>query len=113
MEIVRLILLFLHLVGFAALLGGAFVQLKGPKRTVNAGMLHGSITQLVTGLLLVGVLEMGDADVNHAKIAVKALLAVVIFVLILTQRKKENIQSGMFFAIFTASLVTAGVAVFW
>ena len=106
-------LVLLHLVGFAALFGGAFVQMKGPTRVINPAILHGALTQLVTGLLLVGVFEMGDADVNHAKIAVKSIVLIVIFVLVLLNRKKESVAPGPFFAILGLTLLNAGIAVFW
>lgn len=113
MELVHQALLLLHLVGFAALFGGAFVQVKGPVRVVNPAILHGALTQLISGLLLVGLLEMGDGPVNHAKIAVKTLVLVVIFVLVLINRKKDNIPVGQFWAIFALTLANAAIAVFW
>ena len=57
MELIHDLLVLLHLVGFAALFGGAFVQVKGPSRAVNAAMVHGVLTQLITGLLLVGLAD--------------------------------------------------------
>lgn len=113
MEIVFHILVLLHLVGFAALFGGAFVQVKGPDRVINPAILHGALTQLVTGLLLVGMLEMGTQPVNHAKIAVKTVVLIVIFVLVLLNRKKKNVPAGPFFSILALALLNAGVAVFW
>lgn len=113
MEIVHQLLVLLHLVGFAALFGGAFVQMKGPRRVVNPAMWHGALTQFVTGVLLVGLNEMGDGAVNHAKIAVKLVVLIVIFVLVLRNRKKDEVASGPFWAIFALTLLNAGIAVFW
>lgn len=113
MEIVHNLVLLLHFVGFAALFGGAFVQMKGPVRTVNPAILHGAITQLVTGVLLVGFLEMGDGDVNHMKVGLKLAVLVVIFALVLMNRKKDNIPAGQFWAIFGLTLANAAIAVFW
>ena len=56
MDILHEILVFLHLIGFAALFGGLFVQLRSDARVVNAAMFHGILTQVLTGLLIVGVL---------------------------------------------------------
>ena len=57
MDTLRLILLFVHVLGFAALIGGALAQAgPGPKR-VNAAMRDGAGTAFVAGLALVGVLE--------------------------------------------------------
>ena len=112
MEIVANVLVLLHLVGFAALFGGAFVQLKGPTRVINPAMFHGALTQVVTGLLLVGMLEMGDGPVN-AKLAVKSVVLVAILVLVLINRKKEGVAPGPFFAVLGLTLLNAGIAVFW
>ena len=60
MEILRLVLLFLHVLGFAALLGGLVVQARDTDKRVNPAMRDGIGTAFLTGLLLVGVLEAGD-----------------------------------------------------
>ncbi|GAB3820056.1 hypothetical protein GCM10028820_25060 [Tessaracoccus terricola] len=113
MEIVSNLFLFLHLVGFAALFGGAFVQLKGPDRKINAAMFHGALTQLVTGLVLVGLAEMGDGEPNHMKIGIKSLVLVVILVLVLVNKKKDKLADGTYWGIFALTLLNAGIAVFW
>lgn len=111
MELIHDLLVLLHLVGFAALFGGAFVQLKGPTRLVNAAMVHGALTQLVTGLLLVGLAEMGDAPVNHLKVGIKLAVLVVIAVLVFTNRRKEALPDGQFWAILGLTLANTAVAV--
>jgi hypothetical protein len=113
MEIVRDILVFLHFIGLAALFGGLFVQLKADPRVVNAAVFHGILTQLVTGLLLVGVLEGMDAEVNNTKIGVKLLVALVIAVLVFANRKKTSIPNGLFFGLLGLTALNIGVAVFW
>lgn len=113
MEIARDVFLLLHLVGFAALFGGAFVQMKGPNRVVNPAMFHGALTQLVSGLVLVGLAEMGDGSPNHMKIGIKLLVLIVIMVLVFINRKKEKVADGPFWGIFALTLINAGIAVFW
>ena len=113
MDIVRDILVFLHFIGLAALFGGAFVQLKSSPRVANAAMWHGALTQLVTGLLIVGVLEMDDADLNHAKIGVKLVVALVIAALIFVNRKKPSLPDGLFFGLLGLTALNIAVAVFW
>jgi hypothetical protein len=106
-------LVFIHLLGMGALFGGALVQVKAPERAVNNAMLHGVLTQVVSGLLLVGVLEAGEEPVDHAKIAVKFGLAIVIAVLIIVNRKKPALPDGLFFGLLGLTVATVGVAVFW
>ncbi|WP_353988206.1 hypothetical protein [Ruicaihuangia caeni] len=115
MEIVRNILLVLHFVGLASLLGGFMVQMSAFRTRsgrINPAILHGALTQVVTGLLLVGVAEMGDADVNHVKIGIKLVVALTIYVLALVFRKKETISNGILGTIGLLTLVNIVVAVF-
>jgi Tfp pilus assembly protein PilN len=107
------VLLFLHLLGMAALVGGGLVQVRAPERSVNAAMLHGSLTQVVTGLALVGVLEAEEAEVDNAKIAVKFALAMAIALLVFVNRKKSTVPDGLYFGLLGLSVLTVGVAVFW
>ncbi|MDP9822175.1 hypothetical protein [Nocardioides massiliensis] len=112
MEILRQILLVVHILGFAALVGGLLVQLKGPY-AVNALMRDGAGTAFVSGLLLVGVLEGGDADVDHMKIGVKFAVSLVVLVLVMANLRKPSLPKGLFLGIAALALLNIGVAVFW
>ena len=113
MEILRDILVFLHFIGLAALVGGLFAQLRSDPRIVNAAVIHGALTQVVTGVLLVGLLEGMDAEVDNAKIGVKLLVALVITVLAFANRKKTSIPNGLFFGLMGLTALNIAVAVFW
>jgi hypothetical protein len=113
MEILRLVLLFLHVLGFAALLGGLVVQARDADKAVNAAMRDGIGTAFVTGLLLVGVLEAGDTAVDHAKIAVKFALALVLLVLVMANLRKASIPQGLWGGLLLLTVLTIGVAIFW
>lgn len=113
MDLLRDLLVFLHFIGLAALFGGLFVQLKAEPRVVNNAMLHGIATQLVTGLLLVGVLEAdADAEVDNAKIGVKLLVALAIGVLVWVNRRK-TLPTGLFLGLLGLTALNIAVAVFW
>ncbi|MDN5894686.1 MAG: hypothetical protein L0H93_11745 [Nocardioides sp.] len=113
MEILRLVLLFIHILGFAALIGGLVVQLGVGDKVVNSAMRDGAGTAFVAGLLLVGVLEAGDGDVNHAKIGVKLVIGLVILALVMANLRKPKISEGLFYALLALSVVNVGVAIFW
>lgn len=113
MDVVRHLLLFVHLLGFAALFGGAFVQIRDEVKVVNAAMLYGALAQVVTGIALVGVLENLDETVDNAKIGVKLAVALVIGVLCWLNRHKERVPSGLFLGLFGLTALNAGIAVFW
>lgn len=100
MDLVRDITLILHFIGLALIIGPFIVQMRAHSGYSFGWVLTGASVQLVTGLLLTGLAEMRLADdpdmsVNHAKIAVKTVLAIVIFVVALVAyRKQKKLASG-------------------
>jgi hypothetical protein len=113
MEFVEHLLVVLHFIGLASLLGGFLVQIKSSPRVVNNAMVHGVITQLVTGVLLVGTAEMQDYDVDHAKVGVKLAVALVVAVLVFANRRRESLTTGAWAAIGGLTIANIVVAVFW
>jgi hypothetical protein len=113
-EALRLILLLIHLVGFALLLGGAVTQLLSGRIRINAPVLWGSIIQLASGIALSAPLRGGgDNEPDPIKLGVKALIAVLIFIMVFIPRKREQVNKGHFIGIITLTVVNAAVAVFW
>ncbi|UQU68103.1 hypothetical protein COUCH_18255 [Couchioplanes caeruleus] len=116
MEALRLILRYAHLVGFALLLGGAIVQYISGKLRINPAMLWGSVIQVVTGLALAAPLRGGgDAEPDPAKLAVKLVIAVAIFIMVFIpwRKRREAVARGHFIGIIALTLVNAAVATFW
>jgi len=114
MGVVRAVLLFLHFVGLASLLGGYLTQLGAKTWRVVPAMLHGALTQLVTGVALVGVIESGTGDpVNNAKMGVKLVVLLVILGLLWTNRRKASMRLVAFQAVGLLTLADIAVAVFW
>jgi hypothetical protein len=113
-EPLRLILLFLHLIGFALLLGGSIAQYLTGKLRINNAMLLGATVQVVTGLALAAPLRGGgDHEPPTAKLAVKAVIGLMIFAMTFFSRKREDVNRGHFLALVGLTLVNAAVAVFW
>ena len=79
MEFVRLLLVFLHLLGMGMLIAMFFVQRRtDADAPLNKGWLHGSALQLLTGVALMGLAPLIDQDYDNIKIGVKLLVLVVI-----------------------------------
>ncbi len=78
LDIIRLVLLVLHFLGLAAIIGSFFVQMKRREQYALGPMLVGAIAQVVTGVALVGVDEANGHDVDMAKIAVKLVIALIV-----------------------------------
>jgi len=96
LDLVRSLLLITHILGLSLILGSFFLQLRRKKSFEFGTMLIGAITQLVTGLALVGVLQMGDGDVNNAKIGVKTVFAIIVLIAVLAARarQKKALETG-------------------
>ncbi len=111
MDIVTGILVVLHLIAWALVLGGVATRMRKPE--LSSGVWHGILTALVTGLLLVGVHEMGDDPVNHAKVAVKLVVALAVAVLVWRGRRQESVTTGYLGAIAGLTVLNIAVAVLW
>jgi hypothetical protein len=113
-EALRLVLLFIHLVGFALLLGGAVATLLGGQIRITKPVLWGSIIQLVSGLGLAAPLRGGgDSEPDPVKLGVKLLFAILIFIMVFIPRKRDEVNKGHFIGVITLTVVNAMVAVFW
>lgn len=113
-EALRLILLFIHLIGFALLLGGSITQFVAGQLRINPAMLWGSIIQVLSGIGLSAPLRGGgDDEPDPAKLIVKAVIAVLIFIMVFFARTRTTVNRGHFIGIITLTVVNAAVAVFW
>ena len=117
MDVLRIILLILHFVGLAMLFGGFLVQQKAiaqGKGTVLPIMWRGALTQIVSGLLLVATIQLGDLfEVDNVKIAVKLVIAIVITVLVFVYRKKDTAPSWSLWTVGALTFANIVIAVAW
>ena len=113
MDFARDLVLILHFIGMSALFGGFFVQLRTPTKVVNSAMLHGALTQLVTGILLVGLIYADDGEPDNAKITVKTVIILVISALAWINRKRDSVSAGVWWAIGLLTVANIAVAVLW
>jgi peptidoglycan/LPS O-acetylase OafA/YrhL len=116
MDVLIHILVALHIIGIASLLGGFLTQMKamgqGTARFVPA-MLHGALTMLVTGVLLVGLNQADDQPVNNIKIGVKLALLIVILGLVYVKRDEETVEKPLFGLVGALTTVNIFIAVLW
>jgi hypothetical protein len=109
----RILLLLIHLGGMALLLGGFALATMAGQRRIPPAIFHGASIQLVTGLLLVAVNSADDRDLNHAKIAVKLTVAVVVAGLTHANRRRDPVPAGVFYGAFALAALNAIVAYSW
>lgn len=111
MTLVYDLLLVLHFIGLAAIIGGYLTVLRSPRIVV--GMVHGALLQVVTGLLLVGLAEAAlDADVDQAKIGVKLVVALVVAALAFAYRKKDA-SPAVVHTVGGLAILNVLIAVLW
>ncbi|CAM5737261.1 Integral membrane protein OS=Streptomyces tendae OX=1932 GN=F3L20_03815 PE=4 SV=1 [Streptomyces tendae] len=117
MDVLIHIFVGLHIIGIASLLGGFLTQMKamgaGTARFVPA-MLHGALTMLVTGVVLVGLNQAQDYSVEHnIKIGVKLALLIVILGLVYVKRDEEKVDKGVFGLVGLLTVANIFIAVLW
>ncbi len=126
MEIARNLTLIAHFIGLAIVIGPFLLHMRSKGGYPFNWVLSGTIVQLVTGLLLVGIAEMRLADdpdvaLDHIKIAVKSGVALIAFVAallgFLRQRKgtftHERKLMPFFHTAGGLAIVDVFVAVLW
>ena len=107
-------LLFVHLLGMAAIVGGFLAVVKAP-RAVPA-MVWGARAQLLTGLAMVGVAESQHWGMNHTWMGVKLVIAVIVTGLLevaSSKEKKGESATVLVQAAAALAAVNVAVAVFW
>lgn len=113
MELLLHLVLVLHLLSWALVLGGAVVSMRQPR--IPAGMLHGILTALVTGILLFLIGALGlDRDYDHVKLGVKFVVAVAVTALVLLAGwREERATRGLLGAVAGLTAVNVALAVIW
>ena len=116
MDLVRGVLLVLHIIGFGAVFGTSLAQLtrlKSGAATVSNGILHGALLLLVTGLALVGMVYAGGGQPDNMKIGVKLAVLIVLFVVVLVNRKKQATSGAVLGTIAGLATLNVAIAVLW
>lgn len=118
MTVVLGILLVLHLLGWAIVLGGSLAAMRSPR--LVPGMLHGILTALVTGIAMTGLHESGalgsgdDEKLVMAKIAVKLVVALAVTALIVIgTRQPSKVTTRFLGAVAGLTTLNVAIAVLW
>jgi hypothetical protein len=113
MEFATRVVVLVHLLGFASLMGGLLVQAKAVAPEVNGPMLAGAWLSLLSGAALVALLVVNHGDIHYGPLAVKLFLTLVIVLLVGVNRKFLSIPRGLWALLTGFALANAGVAVLW
>ena len=113
MEIGIKLVLILHFIGLSMLLGGALYQVREKAKNIVRTMRDGAYTQLLTGVILVGLVQANDEVVNNAKVGVKLAIALVIAVLCFVNRKKRTNIPVVWGTVLGLTVANIAIAVLW
>jgi hypothetical protein len=113
MDVAHQLLVLLHLVAFAALLGGALVQLRSREPEISTAMLHGAWVALASGVALWVLSDSFDVRVSLAAMVVKTVVSAFVTLLVVLNRRFFSIPRGLLRLITLLVLAEAVIAVFW
>ncbi|ASO18868.1 hypothetical protein FHR81_001133 [Actinoalloteichus hoggarensis] len=80
-EVIRLVLLFAHLIGHAAIIGSYILQMHWKRGFDFRPLVVGSVVAVLTGCALIAVREMTGLEVDRLKMVVKLGVATAVFAL--------------------------------
>lgn len=117
MEILRHVVLLVHLVGFAVLFGAWAVEAFGGQRHVTRLMSWGMLIAAVAGLALAAPWGLGDRDLDYTKIAVKLVVLLAIGAVLgigsARQRRTGSLPPALFWSVGALTFANAAIAVLW
>jgi hypothetical protein len=115
MIIVYNIMVFLHIVGAAMIVGIWIGNMKKP--TVHPRQFDGAALQLLTGIAMMGLIPALDMDANYAKLGIKLAIALAVGVLAFIGRRKykkgEDISKGLAHSVGGLALLNVAIATLW
>jgi hypothetical protein len=97
------------------LLGAFILQVASPQKTVTRWMFDGALTQLVTGVAMVGLLSAGAMEgesANNAVVGIKTVVVIIVAILAFIGRRRPAPQTALWAIIGVLTLVNVCVAVF-
>jgi hypothetical protein len=119
MNLVYDILVVLHFIGMAGLVGGLIVGLTEKPLRIKKAALHSGLLVLLAGIFMIivnSVQHASDSSVemlDHAKVGVKLLIVAVILVIGFKNLTKSEVAKRSYMAMLLLSLLNIFIAVFW
>jgi len=116
METLRLIVVLVHLIGFAVLFGSWAAQAFGGERKITKMMDYGLAIAGLAGLALAAPWGI-DHDLNYVKIGTKLVILLVIGAMLgigmARQKRGDAVPSAVFWLIGILTVTNAALALLW
>jgi uncharacterized membrane-anchored protein len=96
LEIIRLTLVVIHLIGLAAIIGPFLLQMRKKSGLEFRTMFTGAIVQVVTGVLLIAVSKTEAHAIIDAKMGVKLAIALLVLAaaIVAVVRQRRLVAAG-------------------
>ncbi|MFM7462948.1 MAG: hypothetical protein ACKO29_02595 [Actinomycetota bacterium] len=119
MNLLYEVLVVLHFIGMAGLLGGILVGVSEKPLRIKVASLHSGLLVLLAGIFLIVVYAMQHAKddsvelLDHTKLWIKLNFVVAILVLGFLNVKKAEVKRSTYMTIFGLAVANVLIAVFW
>lgn len=119
MNLLYEVLIVLHFIGMAGLLGGLLVGVSEKPLRIKVASLHSGLLVLLAGIFLIIVNAMQHAKddsvelLDHSKLGIKLLFVVIILVLGFLNVKKSEVKRSTYMTMFGLAVANVLIAVFW
>lgn len=117
MDLLRNVVVLLHIVGFAVTFGAWVAEAAARRFSITRSMDYGLLLSLLTGLALAAPWPAG-IDLNYPKIGVKLVILIILGGVLgmgsaRQKRTGEPVPRAMFWSIGVLSFAAAAIAVLW
>ncbi|UXA09789.1 Fe-S protein [Mycobacterium sp. SMC-8] len=117
MEVLRSVVVLLHIVGFAITFGAWVTEAAAGRFRTTRVMDYGLLVSLVTGLALAAPWPAG-IDLNYPKIGIKLVILVILGALLgmgsaRQKRTGDAVPRPLFYGVGALSFAAAALAVVW
>jgi hypothetical protein len=113
MQIAEQIVVLVHLVGFAALLGGILVQTRSAEPEVNGTMVWGGWVSLASGAVLVVLGLVSSAPLDWGPLGVKLAVTSFLVLLLTRNRRYLSVPRGLWALLGVLTLLNAALSMPW
>ncbi len=117
MELLRNVVVLLHLIGFAVLFGAWVAEAAARRFRFTTVMNYGILISFLTGVALAAPWPAGEV-INYPKVGIKLVILLVIGALLgiglaRQRRSDEPVARPMFAAVGVLALLAAAIGVLW
>lgn len=117
MDILRNIVIWIHLIGFAVTFGAWVAEAASRRFRTTRVMDYGLLVSLISGAILAAPWPAGY-EANYLKVGIKLVILVVLGGVLgmgnaRQRRTGDPVPRGLFYAVGVLSLLAAGIGIIW